>query len=52
MLTTGMLDALMHILADAGKRIETPHLAIPYEEVDWPFAEGMPPAPKPKKPKS
>jgi hypothetical protein len=52
LLTTGMLDALMHSLADGGKRIETPHLAIRYEAVDWPFAEGMPPAPKPKKPKS
>jgi hypothetical protein len=44
LLTTGVLDALMHSLADKGKRIETPHLAIHYEAVDWPFAEGTPPA--------
>jgi hypothetical protein len=44
LLTTGVLDALMHSLAEGGKRIETPHLAIRYEPVDWPFAEGAPPA--------
>jgi hypothetical protein len=43
LLTTGVLDALMHSLADGGKRIETPHLAIRYEPADWPFAAGMPP---------
>jgi hypothetical protein len=48
LLTTGMLDAIMHSLAENGKRIETPHLAIRYTPVDWPFAEGMPPSHKPK----
>jgi len=48
LLTTGILDALMHSLADGGKRIETPHLAIRYTAVDWPFAEGLPPAREPK----
>ncbi len=44
LLTTGVLDALMHSLANGGKRIETPHLTIRYEPVEWPFAEGRPPA--------
>src|SRR5262249_44580214 len=38
LLTTGVLDALMHSLADKGKRIETPHLAIRYQPVEWPYA--------------
>ena len=38
LLTTGMLDALLHSYADGGKRIDTPHLAIRYEPADWPFA--------------
>ena len=48
LLTTGMLDALMHSLASDGKRIETPQLAIQYTAVDWPFAEGLPPSRQPK----
>ena len=48
LLTTGMLDALLHSLVDNSKRIETPHLAIRYQPVDWPFAEGRPPARKAK----
>jgi hypothetical protein len=43
LLTTGVLDALMHSLADGGKRIETPHLAIEYQPAEWPYAEGLPP---------
>jgi hypothetical protein len=42
LLTTGILDAVMHSAADGGKRIETPHLAIAYEPADWPFAPGEP----------
>lgn len=42
LLTTGILDALMHSLAEKGKRIETPQLAIRYAAADWPFAEGVP----------
>lgn len=38
LLTTGTLDAVMHSLAEDGKRIETPQLAINYEPVRWPFA--------------
>jgi hypothetical protein len=48
LLTTGVLDALMHSLAEKGTRIETPHLAIRYDSVDWPFAEGLPPSRSPK----
>jgi hypothetical protein len=34
----------MHSQAENGKRIETPHLTIRYDAVDWPYAEGMPPS--------
>ncbi len=38
LLTTGILDAVMHSLAANGKRIETPQLEIAYENGNWPFA--------------
>ncbi|MCR9230814.1 MAG: hypothetical protein NXI29_07355 [bacterium] len=38
LLTTGILDTVMHSLAAGGKRIETPQLAIDYEAVRWPYA--------------
>lgn len=38
LLTTGILDAVMHSLAADGKRIETPHLAIDYKPTHWPYA--------------
>jgi hypothetical protein len=40
LLTTGVLDALMHSLADEGKPRRTPELAIRYEPADWAFAAG------------
>jgi hypothetical protein len=38
LLTTGMLDRLMHSLAQAGQRFETPELNVAYQPVDWPYA--------------
>ncbi|MSR56010.1 MAG: hypothetical protein EXS09_22470 [Gemmataceae bacterium] len=42
LLTTGILDAALHSLADKNRRLETPQLAVAYEPVDWPFAKGTP----------
>lgn len=42
LLTTGILDAVMHSLADKDSLRKTPHLAIKYDAVNWPFAEGTP----------
>ena len=38
LLTTGILDRVMHSLADGGKRLETPELAVSYQPTDWPYA--------------
>ncbi len=38
LLTTGVLDAVMHSLADGGMRRETPELDVRYQPTDWPFA--------------
>jgi hypothetical protein len=38
LLTTGVLDTVMHCLAGEPKRRETPHLDVAYQAVDWPFA--------------
>jgi hypothetical protein len=46
LLTTGILDAVMHSLAADGARIETPHLDVKYEGVAWPFAPGIPDPPR------
>jgi hypothetical protein len=40
LLTTGVLDALMTSKAEKNRRVETPHLAIRYQSVDWPYATG------------
>ena len=46
LLTTGILDAALHSLADKNRRLETPQLEIGYEPVDWPFAMGTPAPPR------
>ena len=38
LLATGVLDAVMHSLADEGKRRETPELDVRYQPADWGFA--------------
>ncbi len=38
LLTTGILDAVMHSLSARGKRLETPQLKIDYKNGNWPFA--------------
>jgi len=38
LLTTGILDRVMHSLANDGLRLATPELAVSYSAVDWPFA--------------
>jgi len=43
LLTTGILDAIMHSLAGGGQRIATPQLKISYRPVNWPAAPGSPP---------
>lgn len=48
LLTTGILDAAMTSLHEKGKRLETKHLKIEYQPVDWPFAPGPVPPPLPR----
>ncbi len=44
LLTSGILDAIMTSMAEKGRKVETPHLAIKYKPADYPFATG--PVPK------
>jgi hypothetical protein len=44
LLTTGILDAVMTGRAEKNRRVDTPHLAIKYAPVDWPFATDPVPA--------
>jgi hypothetical protein len=38
LLTTGVLDAIMTSKAEKNRRVETPHLEIKYQPIDYPFA--------------
>lgn len=38
LLTTGILDRVMHSVAASGIRLETPELNVVYTPADWPFA--------------
>ena len=42
LLTTGVLDALMHSAAGGNRAVKTPDLAVRYQPADWPFARGVP----------
>ncbi len=46
LLTTGILDAVMHSLAEDGRPIATPELDVRYRPTDWPFAPGVPDPPR------
>ncbi|MDP7012098.1 MAG: hypothetical protein QF685_12050 [Verrucomicrobiota bacterium] len=48
LLTTGILDRIMHSAAEEGRLYQTPELAIVYQPSDWPFAnqKGRFPVPK------
>jgi hypothetical protein len=41
LLTTGMLDAVMHSAAEDGRALETPQLDVRYSAVNWPYASGV-----------
>ena len=48
LLTTGILDRVMHSLAEDGRHFETPELAISYQATDWRHADRefpLPPTP-------
>ena len=46
LLTTGILDAVMHSAAENNRVVKTPELAIRYQPADWAFARGVPPGEK------
>ena len=46
LLTTGILDAALHSLAEKNRRLETPQLQVVYEPTEWPFAKELPPPPR------
>ena len=48
LLTTGILDAAMTSRHEAGKRIETPHLAVAYKPTEWHGAKVEIPQPQKK----
>jgi hypothetical protein len=43
LLTTGVLDRVMHGMAQSDRRLPSPELEIAYEPSDWGYAEGAPP---------
>ena len=46
LLTTGIIAAAMHSLAQGGKRIVTPQLDVSYRPAQWAYAPGRPPEPR------
>ncbi len=43
LLTTGILDAVMHSLAEKDRLLRTAELEVSYQPTDWGYAQGMPP---------
>lgn len=43
LLTTGILDAVMHSLAEKDRLMRTAELEVSYQPTDWGYAQGMPP---------
>jgi hypothetical protein len=44
LLTTGILDAGLHSLAEGQRLRQTPELDVRYEPLEWPFAAGEAPS--------
>jgi hypothetical protein len=44
LLTSGILDNVMHSMAEKDRLMKTPELSVSYQPAEWTFAKGEPPA--------